>query len=651
MRHVIVGTAGHIDHGKTALVKALSGIECDTHREEKRRGITINLGFAHLTLPDGTAVGIVDVPGHRDFIHTMVSGASGIDVAMLVVAADGGIMPQTREHVEIMSMLGVKKGLVAVTRADLVDEELCMMAVEEVELFTNETFLKGCPVLTVSSKTGRGIEALKRTLAEVVGSVEGRRANDLFRMYIDRIFSVSGFGTVVTGSVLGGRAAEGDQLFLFPGGKKVRVRRCERHGEAVREVVGGDRASLNCVGLSKEEFSRGMMLADRELRSTRLIDAKVELFERVREIPLWTKVQFYLGTYETQARMHLIDADSLRPGQKAVVQLHLPGECIAQAGDRFVIRSTSNDQTLGGGAVIDAAPLHHRRRPSALIDKLHTIAEGSLPDLIAAEVVKHAGGIPLEELAAGLNCAAADIQEARPTLPDDIIQLDGEKEIFFIEKSEYGSISDRIVRAITAHHRRNPLDPSGRTVEELQGMLGLAGSAYHAKVVLCILERHREAGVLKKVDHTWALAGHNVGNAEEYREVIDAVAGDIAAYGLRAPLDAEIREIARKRGIEERFFRQVLAYLVARKRVYLVEGTYLHATVVDSARCRLGRALRRHPEGFTVAQFRDLIGGNRKICLLLYGLYDREGFTERNGDVRQLTGEGARTLAACPDEE
>jgi selenocysteine-specific elongation factor len=649
MNHIIVGTAGHIDHGKTALVKALSGIECDTHREEKRRGITINLGFAHLSLPDGTTVGIVDVPGHRDFIHTMVSGASGIDVAMLVVAADGGIMPQTREHMHIMSMLGVKKGLVAVTRTDLVDEELCAMAVEEVGLFVKGSFLDGCPVVAVSSKTGEGIQELKEALVSVTGSVEGRKNDGLFRMYIDRIFSVSGFGTVVTGSVLGGRAEEGEQLYLLPGGKKVRIRRCERHGAEVKEVVGGDRASLNLVGISREEFRRGMMLADRELRPTRLIDARVELFEQTRELPLWTKVQFYLGTYEAQARMHMIDTDTLRPGEQGIVQLHLPEECIAQAGDRFVLRSSSDDETLGGGSVIDAAPLHHRRRPSSLVEKLYIIAEGSLADLIAAEVRKHPGGISSKELAASLNRSSTEILEARNTLPDNIVPLVGGKETFYIGRREYDGMGERIVRAIAAHHRRNPLDPSGRTIEELQGMLGLTGAEYHS-MVLIVCEQLKEAGKLRNAGHTWVLDGHDADNAEEYREMIDAVDRALASFGLKAPLDADLDAIARNHNIDGHFFRQILNRLVAAKRLYLIEGTYLHSDMVDPIRCRLGRALKENQDGFTVAGFRDLIGGNRKICLLLYALFDREGFTERNGDVRLLTAEGARTLSACPDE-
>ncbi|MBN1577037.1 MAG: selenocysteine-specific translation elongation factor [Chitinispirillaceae bacterium] len=644
MTHLIIGTAGHIDHGKTALVKALTGIECDTHPEEKRRGITINLGFAHLTLPSGATVGIVDVPGHRDFIHTMVAGASGIDVALLVIAADGGIMPQTREHMAIMTMLGVTRGVVALTRIDLVDNEILAMAREEVESFVKGTFLEGCPVVPVSSKTGEGIDPLAKAIAEVAATVEPRRTNDLFRMYIDRIFSVSGFGTVVTGSVLGGRTATGAELHLLPGDKTVRVRRIERYGREAGEAVGGNRASLNLVGLSRKEFDRGMMVSDRPLRSTILLDARVKLFEPGRTVSLWSTVQFFLGTFEAQVRMHLIDADLLRPGEQAVVQLHLPQPCVAQAGDRFVLRSTSNDQTVGGGAVIDAAPLHHRRRPAPLVEKLRAIAHGSLKDLVAAEIKKHPGGVSLEEIAEILNCSLQDIDEATGRLPEDTVVLSDENGKYFIDAATCGVLCDRIVNAIAAYHRRNPLDPSGRTGEELLGMLGLDRSATHERMLPLLLKRLVDDKKLKPLKHTWALAGHNADASRGYETAIAAIDGALASCGLQTPLEGDLRAVVRKEGIDEHLLRQVLNFLTAKKRVYQIEGAWLHASVVDPVRRRLLRELEGRVEGLTVAQFRDLIGANRKICLLLYALFDREGITVRDGDVRRITARGSELV-------
>jgi selenocysteine-specific elongation factor len=643
MPHAIIGTAGHIDHGKTALVRALTGIECDTHREEKRRGITINLGFAHLELPGGITVGIVDVPGHRDFIHTMVSGASGIDIALLVVAADGGIMPQTREHLAIMDMLGVRRGLVALTRIDLIDSELLSMATEETVAFTKGTFLENAPVVPVSSKTGEGIETLRGALARQVAAVDTRPDAGLFRMYIDRIFSVSGFGTVVTGSVLGGRVAEGSKLYLHPGPKEVRVRRIERYGGEAAEVVGGDRASLNLAGLSREEFVRGMMIADRELRTTVMIDARVTLFENTHAVKLWSQVQFFIGTFEAQVRMHLIDVDVLRPGEEAVVQLHLPEPCVAQAGDRFVIRSTSNDLTIGGGTVIDPAPLHHRRRPAELVKKLHTLSGGSFADLLSAEIKKHAGGISQHDLAAILNCSSGDIDTTAPELSTDTIILSDEKETWYIDRTNALSIDKRIVDSIAAHHRRNPLDSAGRTVEELQGMVGLT-SASQGKMLHLLLTRLIGDGRLKKVGHTWALANHTARPSPQYEKAIAAVDAFFAASGLQAPLESELGSIARQQSIDDHLLRQILTLLVSRRSLIPVEGTWLHSSIVGPVRTKLLGELARRPDGMTVAQFRDLIGGNRKICLLLFAIFDREGSTEREGDVRKITARGRELL-------
>jgi selenocysteine-specific elongation factor len=289
VKHLILGTAGHVDHGKTALVKALTGIDCDTHKEEKRRGITINLGFAHLTLASGDTVGIVDVPGHRDFVHTMVAGACGIDCVLMVIAADSGVMPQTREHLAICDILGIRAGIIAVTRVDLVDETALAGVREEISRFKKGTFLENSPVVDVSPVTGRGIETCKAVIAETLMHVPDRRTGTVFRMFIDRIFSVSGFGTVVTGSVKSGKVSIGQTAYLLPPHKELRVRRIERYGAEVAEVTAGDRASLNLVGLSKEEFERGMLVSDRPLATTTLLDVRLHLFDHTKPLGRWSQ--------------------------------------------------------------------------------------------------------------------------------------------------------------------------------------------------------------------------------------------------------------------------------------------------------------------------------------------------------------------------
>jgi selenocysteine-specific elongation factor len=324
MKHLIMGTAGHVDHGKTSLVKALTRIDCDTHVEEKKRGITIHLGFAHLDLGDGETLGIVDVPGHKDFIHTMVGGASGIDFVLLVIAADSGIMPQTREHLNIMRILGIKRGIIVLTKADLVDTELLAMVREEVRELVAGTFLENAPMVDVSAKTGAGLEALQDAIRTLVQQSEAKPEAGVFRLFVDRIFTVSGFGTVVTGSVLSGKVRTGDTLYLLPGKEDgYRVRRLERHGAEVSEIVAWDRSSINLVGLEKADFRRGMLLSDRLLRASTMIDARLEIYEPEVALGHWSQVIFHVGTHEQQARLHLLDKDKLKAGETALVQIHL----------------------------------------------------------------------------------------------------------------------------------------------------------------------------------------------------------------------------------------------------------------------------------------------------------------------------------------
>lgn len=651
MKHLILGTAGHVDHGKTALVKALTGIDCDTHEEEKRRGITINLGFAHLSLPTGDTVGIIDVPGHRDFIHTMVGGASGIDIALLVVAADGGIMPQTREHLRIMEVLGIKTGIVALTRADLASPATIEIAVMELEEFTSGTFLAECPVVAVSSVTGSGIGALKEAIATIAGRVADRPAHEVFRMYIDRIFSVSGFGTVVTGSVLGGTVATGASAWLMPTGREIRIRRIERYGQEVEKAVAGDRASLNLAGLSREEFERGMLISDRPLRTTTMLDAKLRLFDAARPLGRWSQAVFLQGTYEAQARVHLLDCDALTSGNEALVQLHLGHAGVAQFNDRFVLRNSSSDITIGGGVVIDATPLHHRRRPHDLVDGLRQLAGGSPAELIAAEVRKYPAGVRETTLAGQLNLSPAEIRDNTPLLPANILLLAGQKKeerLHFIHQDAYEAIVKGLFNILERHHHENPLAEEGKIVEEFPGMLGLEHGADNEQGVRYILERMKKDGAIKQVRHTWALASHSVSVPENLDKSITLIEGLLRESGMKTPLMADLVAFAGNHGLDERALKQVLAYLTNSGRAYAMEGAFLHASIVDACRKKLLEKLSETPQGLTVAAFRDLVNGNRKICLLLYALFDSEKIIERRGDVRMITEKGKIIVGRTP---
>jgi selenocysteine-specific elongation factor len=641
MKHLIVGTAGHIDHGKTALVKALTGIDCDTHQEEKRRGITINLGFAHLALGNGMTVGVVDVPGHRDFVHTMVSGSSGIDIALLVIAADEGIMPQTREHLQIMEILGIKSGIIALNKCDKVDATALKAQRGSIAEFVHNTFLENAPVCDVSSTMGTGITELRATIASVAANVQERSLGQVFRMYIDRIFSVSGFGTVVTGSVKGGSLKVNQTAFLLPANKEVRVRRLERFGEEIAEILAGDRASCNLVGLSKDDFKRGMLIADRPLNHTKMFDARVTLFTNSRPLSIWTHVILLKDTYETQARIHLLDADTLAGGAAALVQAHVDDPCVARSGDRFVIRSSSGDATLGGGEIIDASPLHHRRRPPSLINGLITIASGELHKRIAAQVQKHLFGIRVTGLAETLNCATGEIEQA---LSDDInngiVTYGPPDGRFLISASNNDLLVGDIKKTIQSYHASHPLEKKGRTHEELLGALGITDSPGRETFLALILQDLVKSGALCKAGHTYILPDHTVVLSPDQSALAAKVEAFVAAYGMQAPLPAELLKKADTLLINAPQLHSVLKYLTDSGVLYAIEGTYVHSRIVDECRKKLVLALRDKKEGITIAGFRDLVSGNRKICLLLMAIYDREGTTERRGDVRVITEKG-----------
>jgi selenocysteine-specific elongation factor len=645
MKHLIMGTAGHIDHGKTALVKALTGTDCDTHKEEKRRGITINLGFAHLALDSGDTVGIVDVPGHRDFVHTMVSGASGIDFALLVIAADAGVMPQTREHVQIMEILGIQRGIVALTKIDKVDPPVIAGVRDRIHVFTKGTFLEACPVVNVSSSTGEGVDELKRTIARTALGAAQRPCGGVFRMYIDRVFSVSGFGTVVTGSVTSGQLHVDDTAYLLPGARPLRVRRLERYGEPVRCVSAGDRASCNCAGMNREDFKRGMLVSDRALKGSWLLDAALTLFSDGRDLGIWTHAVFLLGAFESQARVHVLDGNNAIAGATALVQIHLNDECIARAGDRFVVRSTSGDVTLGGGRIIDPAPLHHRRRPRELVENLSKMAEGSLPGRIAAEVRKNIFALSAASLAELLNATKDEITDALKTeLADDIKIVSSSSNTYAIALRTWNMIREKTLSAIRAFHKANPLLSQGRSLEDLVGVIGAAGKNNEDEFPGLFLEALVREGVLKKPGTSFALPGHSVSMLGDLRDATLFVEHYFKNRGMQTPLIADLEKQGAAEGIDQKKLKGILGYLADTGVLYLIEGSYIHAGQVDTCRKKLLSALSAEPEGLTVAQFRDVVQGNRKICLLLLALFEKEGIVRRLGDVRVITPKGEKAL-------
>src|ERR671924_2225226 len=422
MKQVVMGTAGHIDHGKTQLIKALTGVDTDRLKEEKERGITIDLGFAHFTCHDGTEVGVIDVPGHERFVRNMLAGVGGIDLVLLVVAADEGVMPQTREHLAICQLLRVKDGLVALTKADLVDEDWIELVSEDTREFLKGTFLEGKPIVPVAAKTGQGVDELKHALQALVARVPPKHLEGKFRLPVDRVFTIRGFGTVVTGTLFSGMIRVEDRVEIYPKGIGAKVRGLQVHNASVSEAVAGQRTAINLQGIDKVELERGDVLGHPgEFAPTFMLDAMLQhLSDAPRPLRHRARVRLHLGTSEIMGRVILLDRDILAPGEEAYVQIRLEEPAIALPRDRFVIRSYSPVQTIGGGMLLDAQAAKHRRGDASLAAHFRLLAEGSPEEIFAHHLkqatyqgLRLADFLPRTELSAPrLRQIAATLQQA-----------------------------------------------------------------------------------------------------------------------------------------------------------------------------------------------------------------------------------------------
>jgi len=633
-----MGTAGHVDHGKTTLIKALTGYDCDTHKQEKERGITINLGFSHIDLRNGDSVGIVDVPGHADFIKTMVAGACGIDFVLLVISADEGIMPQTKEHLEIMETLGITKGIIVLNKIDLVDEELLELATEEVMDFVQDSFLKDAPIIHVSSQTKQGIEELINEITILTDSIPQRKTEGLFRMYIDRIFTQEGFGTIVNGSIISGTIQKNEPVFLLPNEKELRIRRLEHHGDEVSQVSAGDRASFNLVGFKQKEFKHGMVLSNKKIKPTKLIDIKLKIYQNDVTLGLWNQVIFLLGTNRIMVRIHLLDSDHLRSGESCLAQVYLPHPIITQYNDKFVIRNSSGNLTLGGGHVVDPYPLHHRRRRETQVDIVKKIASGELEEMVAAEVRKSALPISQKTIAEYLDVNPDELIEVIfQKLPGDIVFYQSDEETILLQKKMNTKYQNKILTGLMDFHAKNPLKNSGRTFKELMGIFG-EDQTQETKITLAqILHNLEEKVKLKREGNSWVLASHEVKLDDNLKAMIEQIDELIISKGNNAVDPLDVNDFAYDAGISKKQIMQIVSYLIDNGSIYLLQQKYLHSDLVNKAKKILLEQLAKVTEGIKVSQFRDLLNTNRGTAMILLEFFDSENITLRKGNFRVLT--------------
>ena len=621
MRPVVIGTAGHIDHGKTALVRRLSGIDTDRLKEEKERGISIDLGFAHLTLPSGRKVALVDVPGHERFVKNMLAGATGIDLVLLVIAADEGVMPQTREHLAIVDLLGVKDGVIALTKKDLVAPEMLRLVEEEARALVEPTALRLAPLVAVSSTTGDGVPALLAELDRAVARVEGREASGPARLPIDRVFSVEGIGTVVTGTLWSGTVHPGDTLLLLPGGQTVRARQVEVHDEATQTATAGNRTAIALHGVSREDVARGdWLVAPERFHSTEILDARVALLPAARALANRSRVRVHLGASETLGRVVLLDRDELLPGASALAQLRLEGPVVAVPGDRLVLRAYSPSVTIAGARVIDADPPRRARLGDGMKEALETLETGDLAERVAL-LVRQAGfaGARADVVALRLGAEPAAVEAAASSL----LRL---KDGRWLDRSAWTSLLARITDAVRRYgevHKLRHGIPKG----ELKSLLAreIEGTVFDEALNQLLADR-----TLRTDQDKIALPDSGPTFAPDQVRALEAIERSLDAAGFQVPDMAQLlRDVPASARPSE-----LARYLVESGRaVRVTSDLYYPAARWAEVEARVRGHFSQKP-ALTMGEFKDLIQVSRKYAVPLLEHLDRLGITRREGDLR-----------------
>jgi len=632
MKHVVVGTAGHIDHGKTSLVKALTGTDTDRLPEEKARGITIDLGFAFLEEPDGLTIEIVDVPGHERFIKNMLAGVGGIDLAMLVIAADEGVMPQTREHFAICSLLHIQSGLVVLTKTDLVEPDWLELVREDVAGLARGTFLAGGPIVAVSAKTGEGIAELRAALRELAAKVPSRGTDQLPRLPIDRVFTIKGFGTVITGTLMAGRLRVDERVEVFPAGVQAKIRGLQTHSRTVTESSAGQRTAVNLQGVERAAVERGNVLGlAGTLVPSVLVDGALELLpEAPRPLKSRDRVRVHTGTSEIMARVLLLDRPELAPGQSAFGRFRLEAPLVALPGDRFVMRSYSPMVTIGGGTLLDIAPPRFKLKAPAHLAHVRLLAEGS-PDTIVEEHVRHAGGagVRVGPLSGRVPFGPERLRGLLDGLQTGgrVVAIDRD---WFVHPESLTRLRGLTIAALEQFHRASPLRP-GMSREELRGRAGAADERVFAHL-LTTLEAE---GVVRADRDKVRLASHEVRLTAEQQKAADRLEQDFLSAAAAPPSPEEALGRAGLSGDEEHELFQVL--LEARKLVRVKESLYFHAQALDAIQDKLVTMLRERKE-IGPGDIKDLLGISRKYAIPLLEFFDSRRVTTRVGERRVLRG-------------
>lgn len=621
MQHVILGTAGHIDHGKSSLVKALTGIDPDRLKEEKERGITIDLGFADLRYPDGLTVGIIDVPGHEKLIRNMLAGAGGIDLVLFVIAADEGIMPQSREHLAICNLLNIQAGLIVITKSDLVEKEWLELVTTEVRDFVKGTFLESSEIIPVSSKSGHNLELLKENIRAAALKVSPKSVKEILRLPIDRVFTLKGFGTVVTGTLISGSVSTDDTVEILPSGITGKVRGLHSHGIAIQTAYAGQRVGLNLQGVDKDSLKRGdTVVLSESVAPNRTIDVKIELLNNAHPLKSKSLVHLHISTSETVARVILYDRDSLEPGEPCYCQLRLSEPVVALSGDRFVIRRISPVITIGGGVVLDPSPVRRRRKDG--IEDLRVMDTGTLQEKIEMKI-KKSGLYGIDQ-----RSISGWIKAETPLIEDSIKQMKaGQKVLEFehrlLHLDAYTVISNGIREALDGFHRKNPLSP-GMPKEELRAQTKVSPDIWSAllKSVAGIIV---DKDLVRLKDFTAASSGASK-NSERILELLEK-------SGFQPPLKEELAEAL---SMQQKEVNDILKLMNKEGKLVRISDTMYVTSTVYAKMLSLLKDFYRKQQTMTVAEFRDVLGTSRKYALPFLEYMDTNKITLRVGDARKL---------------
>ena len=625
MKNIIIGTAGHIDHGKTTLIKALTGRDTDTLKEEKQRGISINLGFTYFDLPSNKRAGVVDVPGHEKFIKNMLAGSSGIDIVLLVIACDEGVMPQTIEHLDILNFLDIKNGIIVLTKCQKADEDFKELVKEDIREKLEGTFLDNVDIIEVDSVSGYGIDTLINKIDDISNAIESKNEDFPSRLNIDRVFSVKGFGTIITGTLLEGKIKIDDELLIYPKGIKARIRGIQVHGENVEVAYAGQRTAINISNVKVEEIERGDVLADiNSLEESKMLDVKISLVKHTsRELKHWDRLKLYHGTKEILCRAVPLDKDYIKKNESAYVQLRLEEGIVAKKGDKFVIRTYSPMETIGGGVIIDTSVKKHKKFDSKVIESLKLKELGEPKDIIEEYLKQNKEEYStIKTLMSYTGLHDNVIEENIRRLIEDnrVIELNN----YYIHVKIYESLKDDILDLLNHYHKKNRLK-KGISKEELRSKIGTKLKTRDLDVVILKMESEKKIKIVNKLVSSYDF---NVVLNDKQKAIKLDIQKQLRKAGLASVLTVE--EVCINYN-----YKEVLESMIGYEIELLGENHIIDKEHYEMAKYALVNYIKEN-NGITLAEYRNLINSSRKNCLIILEHFDRSRITKRIEDKRVM---------------